>query len=386
MKLFLTFRSTRHGERGQAIALMTIGLSLAVLAAGMVVDGGNAMTQQRATQNATDAAVLAGSVVIVEKLGGTTRTDADVVEAMDEAFDDNGAEMVSAQYIDFDHLVVGTVGAGGAIPADAWGIKASGRRTFPTILAGFAGISSMTAGADAAALGGALRGVCSAADGCGVMPMTFSIPITSCDGTGRPLRIGVDWPIVGLSTALADRGTGRYESIVPLCKNGPGGVGWLEMGCGGHLRDQIQTPCNGPFDIPTWIQTSSGNVNNVESAVNSYAGSTILVPMFDATCREVPSTGLPADCTDPGNGSNLWYHIPRFAYFLLDRAYIQGGNEAACNQAPGQPLVGGNGGISCVKGWFIRYVLQGPVGVYEPCDGTDPECLEEPTLGVQLVR
>jgi hypothetical protein len=215
--------------------------------------------------------------------------------------------------------------------------------------------------------------------------MTFSIPITTCDGTNRPLRIGVDWPIVGLQTALADRGTGRYESIVPLCKNGPGGVGWLEMGCGGNLRDQVQAPCNGPFDIPTWIQTSTGNVNNVESAVNAYAGTLILVPMFDATCREVPSTGLPADCTDPGNGSNLWYHIPRFAYFLLDRAYIQGDNSTDCNSAPGSPLIGGNGGTSCVKGWFIRYVMQGPVGAFEPCDGSDPDCLE-PTLGVQLVR
>jgi hypothetical protein len=230
MKALTIFRSTRRRQGGQAIALMAIGLSVSVLAAGMVVDGGNAMTQQRATQNATDAAALAGSVVIVEKLGGATRTDADVAEAVAEAFADNGAQMGSAQYIDFERNVVGTVGNGGAIPTGAWGITAHGERTFPTLLAGFAGISSMTAGADATALGGALRGICSAADGCGVMPMTFSIPITTCDGTGRPLRIGVEWPIVGLSTALADRGTGRYESIVPLCKNGPGGVGWLEMG------------------------------------------------------------------------------------------------------------------------------------------------------------
>jgi hypothetical protein len=385
MKSLFAFRSSRRAQRGQAMAVMTIGLSLSVLAAGMVVDGGNAMTQQRATQNATDSAVLAGATVIVEKLGGATRDDDDVHEAMEEAFADNGAVMASAQYIDFEHNVVGTVGSGGSIPADAWGVKASGERTFPTLLAGFAGMSSMTAGADATALGGALRGVCSALDGCGVMPMTFSIPITTCDGTNRPLRIGVDWPIVGLQTALADRGTGRYQSIVPLCKNGPGGVGWLEMGCGGNLRDQIQSPCNGPFDIPTWIQTSTGNVNSVESAINAYSGTLILVPMFDATCRDVPSSGLPADCTDPGNGNNLWYHIPRFAYFLLDQSYIQGGNHAACNSAPGQPFVGGNGGTSCVKGWFIRYVMQGPVGGFEPCDGNDPDCLE-PTLGVQLVR
>jgi hypothetical protein len=108
--------------------------------------------------------------------------------------------------------------------------------------------------------------------------------------------------------------------------------------------------------------------------------------MFDATCRDVPSTGLPADCTDPGSGTNLWYHIPRFAEFLLDHAYISGNNKVECNSAPGQPLDGGNGMTSCLKGWFVRYVMQGPVGLFQPCDGTDTTCSEESIFGVQLVK
>jgi len=110
--------------------------------------------------------------------------------------------------------------------------------------------------------------------------------------------------------------------------------------------------------------------------------------MFDSTCRDVPSTGLPADCTDPGSGLNLYYHIPRFAQFLLDRAYIQGGNNPDCNQAPGSPLVGGNGGISCFKGWFVRYIMQGKVGNFQACSdaGGSTDCLHEPILGVQLVQ
>jgi hypothetical protein len=343
------------------------------------------MTQQRATQNATDSAALAGALVIVEKLGGQTRTDADVVAAMTDAFTDNATSMEPSSYVDFDKVVVGSVGRGGSIPTTARGIKSSGAREFDTLLAGVAGFNAFTARADATALAGAMRGVCSAVAGCGVMPVTFSIPITSCDGTSRPLRIGIDWPLVGLQAALADT-TGQYESIVPLCKNGPGGVGWLEMDCGGNLKDQIEQPCNGPFDIPTWIQSSSGNVNAVESAINAYAGEMLLVPMFDATCRDVPTTGLPADCTDPGGGSNLWYHIPRFTEFLLDHAYIQGNNNVVCNSLPGTPFIGGNGGTSCVKGWFVRYVMQGPVGLIEPCDGTDPQCTPEAILSVQLVR
>jgi hypothetical protein len=353
----------------------------------MVIDGGNAMAQQRETQNATDAAALAGAVVLAENMGGNAQNDADVRTAMLLSFNGNRAAMGTSYYVDYNYNIVGTVGRGGSIPDDAAGVQVVGNRTFDTYLAGVVGMDSMTSGASATAMAGALRSICSAADGCGIAPVTFSIPITSCDGTSRPLRIGVDWPLVSEDVARSDT-DGDYMSIVPLCKNGPGGVGWLDMGPGcGTLSQTITTPCNGPFDIPAWFQSSSGNSNNVEAEMNAtYAGKLMLVPMFDATCREVPSTGLPADCTDPGNGDSLYYHIPRFADFLLDEAYIQGDDNAVCNSDPGTPHIGGNGGTSCFKGWFVRYIMQGRVGGWDECEeATIAECLE-PILGVQLTR
>jgi hypothetical protein len=388
----------RGAQRGQAIVVMTIGLSVMLAATAVVVDGGNGMNEQRNTQNAVDAAAIAGALVIAEKLGGASVDDGDVLDAMDDALDVNGSTLQTSYYVDYSRNIVGTVGRGGPIPTNAWGIHARASRSFDTLLASVSGISNWTASAEATAMAGALRSVCSAFDGCAVMPMTFSIPITTCDGTGRPLRIGVDWPITSLATALSDT-SGTYMSIVPLCKNGPGGVGWLDLRrvwqnggwqesttCTGNLEWQIRNPCNAAFDLPVWLHTQSGNSNSVEDALNTYRGQVILIPMFDATCRDVPSTGLPADCTDPGNGNNLYYHIPRFAYFLLHEPHVQGGNSSACNSAPGQPLVGGNGGTSCIKGWFLRYVTQGRVGQFAPCDGTEPNCFQEPTLGVQLVR
>ena len=355
----------RPQQRGQAMVLLVLSMAVVLGGAAIVIDGGNGMSQQRGTQNASDAAALAGVLVMAQKMGGQTRVDSDVVNAMTSAFSQNATTMQTSYYTDFNKLVVGTVGRGGAIPSNAWGIQANGRRTFNTLLAGAVGIHSWTANATANALAGALRGLCAAADGCGAVPVTYSIPITTCDGSGRPLRVGVDWPIVGLDVANADLHTGNYESIVPLCKNGPGGVGWLDMGCGGNLADQISNPCNQGFDIPVWLQSSTGNVNGVDDEMNdTWDGKIMLVPMFDATCRDVPSTGLPADCTDPGQGTNLWYHIPRFAEFLLDHAYISGNNKDVCNSAPGTPLIGGNGMTSCLKGWFVRYVMQGPVGLY----------------------
>jgi hypothetical protein len=383
----------RERQRGQAIVILAISMTVILGGAAIVVDGGNAMAQQRGTQNATDSAAFAGAVVLAEKMAGASRMDADVATAMNTAFANNGSSMAASYYISFEGDTLGTVGGGGSIPHDAAGIQASGQRTFNTFLASVMGQSVWTAGADATAVAGSLRSICAATDGCGVMPVTFSIPITSCDGTGRPMRIGIDWPITSLQTAMADT-TGQYESIVPLCKTGPGGVGWLDFECGGNLRDQILDLCNGSFDIPVWLHTSTGNSNNVDDAVNTYDNQVILIPMFDSTCRDVPSTGLPADCTDPGNGNNLYYHIPRFAMFFLDRAYIQGNNGPACNSAPGVPAGGGNGSTSCFKGWFVRYIMEGRVSKYDPCghqgdnqDNNDvTDCLEEPILGVQLIR
>ena len=165
------------------------------------------------------------------------------------------------------------------------------------------------------------------------MPVTFSIPITTCDGSSRPLRLTVDWPLTTLETALADS-AGDYAIDRAAVQERAGRCGWLDFGCGSNLNSVILNPCHGAFDIPTWLHTEPGNANNVEAAMNTYQDTVIVVPMFDATCRDVPSTGLPADCTDTGNGNNLWYHIPRFAHFLLKEAYIAGRRQRAVQLRP----------------------------------------------------
>ena len=47
--------------------------------------------------------------------------------------------------------------------------------------------------------------------------------------------------------------------------------------------------------------------------------------------------------------------------FYLDHAYINGSNPE-CNQAPGAPPAGGNGGTGCLKGWFVQPLSAGAVG------------------------
>ena len=44
--------------------------------------------------------------------------------------------------------------------------------------------------------------------------------------------------------------------------------------------------------------------------LSGWDGTIVLIPLFDGTCRSVPSGGALADCSNPGNGNNLYYHIP----------------------------------------------------------------------------
>lgn len=374
-------------EGGQALVLLALSLTALVAMSALIIDGGNAMAQQRATQNGADAASLSAATVLVEGMGGATRYDADVLAAVQQSMNINDSDFDGAVYVDYEDNVVGTVGQGGAIPSSAGGVSVAASRTFDTFLAGIAGMNTMDSGAEATALAGAIQGICAASEGCAVLPVTFSVPVRVCDGTNRPLEIGDEWPLVSLETALADTSKSQMSSV-PLCKTGPGGVGWLDMsrlGCpGSNLGSWILTPCNESFDIPVWVPTQPGNSNSVESAMNTHRGKVVLIPMFDSTCRDVPTSGLPADCTDPGSGNNIWYHIPQFAAFLLDEAHIQGNNGPACNSAPGLPLGGGNGSTSCIDGWFVSFVTVGPVGPVRPCVGPAP--CPQLLLGTQLVR
>lgn len=375
-------RTLQSPEAGQTLVIMVLILVVVLAATAVVLDGGNGMAQQRGTQNATNSAALAGAVVIGQKFSGATRSDGNVQTAVRNAFSSNSATMGTIYYVDFNLNHVGQVG-GGAIPSSAAGVEANGTRAFGTLLASLIGQPTWTAGASATAVAGSWKGSCSPDGQAVCVPVVFSVPVISCDGTNWPLKIGGDWTSIGDPSQATD----ANKSIVPLCTTGPGGVGWLDMpGCSGNLANQIWPPCSSGFTLPTWLHTSTGDPNNVENVINThYAGTIILVPLFDATCRDVPSSGQPADCTDPGNGNNLYYHVPTVAPFLLDRAYIQGNNHPQCDQGPGHPLVGGNGSTGCFKGWFVNEMLQGEVGQFVPCDPADVHCVPAP-VGTQLVR
>lgn len=368
----------RKGARGQVLVLIAVAMVAIVAGVAVVLEGGNAFAQQRITQNAADSAANAGAVVLAERLGGAARGDAEVAAAMDASAAANGVTTLAGTYTDINGTSLGTQVGSGTIPTNAAGVLAGVSRTFGTSFARVLGFEEFTASADAIAVTGTLDGVCPAEGGCGILPVTFPVLVSECSPPHDTTPIGED----EYQLVPANSRTNDNMSIVPLCTVDAGSVGWLDLGPG-NLADEIQTPTNDAFDLPVWLQTEPGNVNAVEDEINdNYADSVVLIPMFDGTCKVQPTGTALSDCPSgqEGVGNNSWYHIPKFTGFWLERAYTQGANTLSCNSSPGSPFVGGNGSVSCLKGWFVRFVTAGPVS----SGGIGPS--DPAAIGVQLIR
>lgn len=384
--------------RGQVLVIVAAGLVTIIAMTGLVVDGGLAWGQQRDNQNASDATSEAGAVVLAERLTGLTRTDADVLAAVDASVVANGVDKIGAWYtdisgnlIDATGAVVGStadadaVGEDGLIPPNAAGVQADTSKTFETFLVRVIGFSTLTATADATSVAGYIQSVCPASGDCNVLPVTIPLNIVTCDGSGDVAVADPpqEWPHF-------------YAPVtIPLCKNNPGNVGWLDWtptaGGTSELITAVGPPgTNDEMTVPNWFyMTSTGNINSrgVEDALNYYAtsGIPVLIPIFDATCNTEPSEPSPGlsdikrcpTANVGGQGQNQWYHINKFVSFLLDDpkgAFISGSDKPACEQ-------NGNGATSCLKGMFVRFVGPGAtVGLGSGSPG------ENEAVGIQLIK
>src|SRR6266852_4335803 len=83
----------RSNARGQVLLLFALAATAIILGVGLVVDGGYALSQRRASQNASDFAALAGARVVAEWISGDTDngTDANVKLAIVNTLNVNGA-------------------------------------------------------------------------------------------------------------------------------------------------------------------------------------------------------------------------------------------------------------------------------------------------------
>ena len=114
-------------ERGQILALFAISATVIILLVGLVIDGGNALSQRRVSQNTSDFAALAGARIVAQWIGNdaTNGTDANVKAAINTTVAANGGDPIvfgapnGPTYVDANGAVTGYVGAGAARRAAA---------------------------------------------------------------------------------------------------------------------------------------------------------------------------------------------------------------------------------------------------------------------------
>ncbi|HLY13723.1 MAG TPA: pilus assembly protein TadG-related protein, partial [Candidatus Limnocylindrales bacterium] len=308
-----------------------VGGMVAVIAmVGLIVDGGNAWSQQRIVQNGSDATAEAAAIVMAQRFAGASTPasgwDATVEAAVSTTAAANGITVPAAYYTDIcgiplqadgsaalnadgsANLAVADAVGSGALPATlsttpdcpshvvgrAAGVMVLGRKVISTYLAGVVGIPSITVSKQSTAAAGYLQESCSADQGaaCALLPVTIPVDIVTCDGSNNPVDTGTPWVL------------GQVYKV-PLCKNGPGNVGWLDWtppgGGTSELIQSIQTPNNPAISLPSWQYiTSTGNPNSagVETAIRAYDGDTVLIPQFDLTCN-TGNNSAPPDSTSP---------------------------------------------------------------------------------------
>lgn len=379
-------------EHGQVLVLFTLGLVALIGGVALVVDGGVAFAQQRAVQNGADAAANAGATTLAQRLGGSSKSDTDVDAAIASVA---GLNMISeaAYYTDVRGAPLDLTGAvvaadaaaavgGGTIPPGAQGVHVRGDRTFGTTFARVLGFTNFTAGADAIAVTGTIKGG-------QFLPVVFPVNITDCEGNGDlgtgkedwDMSDPAEWPAHPVPADTNNDGVATGEYIVPLCKTGGGSFMVLDLdGINNNCADEVTHPTHVQWDsFPVDVASDNGNncAKQMEDAVNSlnYAqpgSGPVLVPICDNN-----------ECNTSG-GSHATYHITGVTAFVIDyMSDSNNKNNSLCQShfnSDGDWLqtISGNGSSSCIAGWFVRMITTGPVG--------SGEVQNADAIGIQLIK
>lgn len=286
-------------QRGQALALFTLAITVLLGAAGLVVDGGLVFINRRDAQNAADLGAMAGTHTIAEfHTQGIGRSD-DVWSAVDSVVQANGCTSGgnvpctwTATYVrpaasgPGTELMSAVPNSNSPIPSTAQGVMVSIDRRPPTVLLPALGLTEWAVDAEARALTAQIGNV----------------------PAGLLLPIAVD-PLDPPNTFQPGE-----THILSLGQDAPGQFSWLTWN-GDHnqgtLASNMCTPQNPAIDLTDadttddWIEGDNGKSNStdVRDCLTGYVGRIILLPTYDVT------QGL--------GGSLIDYHITGFTFWRL---------------------------------------------------------------------
>ena len=321
----------RRSGSGQSLVLFALFLSLVLIpAVGLVIDGGNALSQRRSSQNASDFAALAGARVVAERIAGDTinGTDANVRQAILSSINVTGGSVTFGAptgpvYVNQNGAAAtcegnstGFVG-GGTICATAVGIRVASSRSWAPYLLGIVpGMGGdWVASTEATARGGYAAGAPGGA--------MFPVGIAQANFDGRqPCGPGVS----------TDPTSPCYPMhLTPGTLNVPGGFGWLKFGADGKCTGfgLGQNPNSGCDNAKTFLQSEiraacqqsrllrpDRGHPNAQRLIGSLPGN-----KHSADCRWTSTTR--SSCSSPsgdgagGTGANGGHHIVGYTGFQL---------------------------------------------------------------------
>jgi hypothetical protein len=356
-------RPSARSERGQTLPLFALMLTVMLLGAGLVVDVGWALSQQRTAQNAADFAAIAGTRVLGEFYTNQppgAGTDANVSDAINAVLAANSSQLVSATYVDSTGLALVGVG-GGSIPTGAAGVVVNAKTSWKPFFLGIIGVSQWSAGTTASA---ATQAVASG----GVLPVGINESyFTDGSSTQLPYCNPTD---PNLAACLS------VNKLEPGSLILPGGFGWLTFGaqksCTGYglgqdpssgcatsqgaLQAEVGPPadshgCCTDLTLTPDANRLIGNMTGNKPADLTYYIKN-MIPVW------VPIWGPSADGTIAGsgsNGSNGWYHIVGFAAIIFTGEDTQHGKwltgvavSKTYGNTPNATLLGVSGAVTLI--------------------------------------
>lgn len=380
----------RSREAGQILPLSALAMLAIIAGVALVLEGGNVYATQRMSQNAADAVAHAGATVLAQRLGGTSKDDQDVADAIQQLSDANGLVSHTAYYVNVlgqyvnqyglvasgpgEYIQVGSLGQDQPPPLKAQGVRVTANRTASATFGRIIGQNQFNVGAEATAVMGRLTGG-------QFLPLVLPVSPSECSNSGflQPF----DDPNKASMWYMSNPGTTHptgTEYVVPLCKTGGGSFMFLDLDPDLDCGEEVLHPPSIQFDtFPVDIPTDTGGdcqtkVANAMAAANMQ-GKVVLIPICDNNCVT-------------GSGNNARYHVVRIAAFYLDFMSFEGnsnGHPGPCTATtsptygtPMEPFVSGNGSDGCLAGWFVRFITSGPVGSLDVYNGE--------AIGVQLIR
>lgn len=280
---------SRTGERGQILVIVAGGMIALLLLAGLVLDGGVAILNQRDGQNTADVASLAGTRMIADHYVDPliTYTQADIYAGIQKSVQANDCTTTgtpctwSATFVNLSLAGVGAVNnSASPIPNGAVGVRVNVLRQPGTFLAGMAGISNWNVNTQAISI----------ANEPTTVPPGQLLPIALKENLGTPY-------VPGQVYDLTDG------------KDAPGGFGYLSWDGSNDpnsLADSLCTPDNPEFTMPYQFPGDPGKSNSsgVRACLDQWVanGQTVLIPIYD---------------TVTGPGDNAIYNIVGVAAFVM---------------------------------------------------------------------